>query len=100
MRCTKYCTFLYREYRDQATADGLPPKQLLSVSGDDDGKHYILYPTNIDTRGDFTYDLYLLIDSGSDTVGTQAVVDLDGDGYVEIVSAAYSQGRVYVHTFG
>jgi Tfp pilus tip-associated adhesin PilY1 len=28
-----------------------------------------------------------------------AVVDLDGDGYVEIVSAGYTAGKVYVHTF-
>ncbi len=33
------------------------------------------------------------------TTGTMAVVDLDGDGYVEIVSAGYTVGKVYVHTF-
>jgi hypothetical protein len=28
-----------------------------------------------------------------------AVLDLDGDGYTEIVSAGYTAGTVYVHTF-
>ena len=36
---------------------------------------------------------------GETTAGTMAVLDLDGDGYTEIVSAGYSAGTVYVHTF-
>ena len=28
-----------------------------------------------------------------------AVVDLDGDGYTEIISAGYTAGTVYVHTY-
>ena len=31
--------------------------------------------------------------------GTMAVVDLDGDGYTEIISAGYTAGEVYVFTF-
>ena len=27
------------------------------------------------------------------------ICDLDGDGYYEVVSAGYSAGTVYVHTF-
>ena len=41
------------------------------------------------------YELLL----GETTAGTMAVLDLDGDGYTEIVSAGYSAGTVYVHTF-
>jgi len=78
----------------------LPPKPLISLSGDDDGKHYLLYPSCVDCRGEFNYDIYELIDSGATTCGTMAVADLDGDGNAEIVSAAYTEGRVYVHTFG
>jgi Tfp pilus tip-associated adhesin PilY1 len=37
--------------------------------------------------------------SDETTTGTMAVVDLDGDGFVEIVSAGYTVGKVYVHTF-
>ena len=31
--------------------------------------------------------------------GTMAVVDLDGDGFTEIISAGYTAGEVYVFTF-
>ena len=31
--------------------------------------------------------------------GTMGVADLDGDGYYEIVSATYSEGMVYVHSY-
>ncbi len=86
---------IYSDYADQSTSDGLPPKPLISLSGDDDGKHYVLYPENPGgDRSDFSYDLYLLVDSGGNTAGTMAVRDLDGDGYVEIVSAGYSAGEV------
>ena len=33
------------------------------------------------------------------TAGTMAVLDIDGDGYTEIISAGYTAGTVYVHTF-
>ena len=36
---------------------------------------------------------------GETTAGTMAVVDLDGDGYTEIISAGYTAGTVYVHTY-
>jgi hypothetical protein len=36
---------------------------------------------------------------GEDTSGTMAILDLDGDGFMELVSAGYSAGTVYVHTF-
>lgn len=44
------------------------------------------------------FDKYKLL-LGETTAGTMAVLDLDGDGYTEIVSAGYSAGTVYVHTF-
>ena len=40
-----------------------------------------------------------MVDTEETTAGTMAVVDLDGDGYVEIISAGYTKGRVYVYTF-
>ena len=33
------------------------------------------------------------------TSGTMAIFDLDGDGHMELISAGYSAGTVYVHTF-
>ena len=36
---------------------------------------------------------------GGDTSGTMAIADLDGDGFMELISAGYSANIVYVHTF-
>jgi hypothetical protein len=43
---------------------------------------------------------YNLLFSGDTTVGTMTVADLDGDGFVELVFAAYSAGLVYVYSYG
>ena len=40
-----------------------------------------------------------MVDTEETTAGTMAVADLDGDGYVEVISAGYTKGRVYVFTF-
>ena len=40
-----------------------------------------------------------MVDTEQTTAGTMAVVDLDGDGYMEIVSAGFTAGTVYVYTF-
>lgn len=45
------------------------------------------------------YDMVSFIVTGEKTTGTQAIADIDGDGYTEIISAGYSVGKVYVHTF-
>jgi hypothetical protein len=43
--------------------DGSSLKPWISLSGDDDGKHYILYPKNED-KNDWNYDLQMIIDTG------------------------------------
>lgn len=85
-------------YSNQVTDGGFPVKPWISLSGDDDGKHYILYPVN-ENKTDWTYEKRIIIDTGKATSGTMAVADLDGDGYMEIVSAGFSADTVYVHTF-
>ena len=78
--------------------DGSRRKPWLSLSGDDDGNHYLLIPTTED-KTIFEYEKVTLIETGAKTAGTQAVEDIDGDGYTEIISAGYSAGHVYIHTF-
>lgn len=96
-------------------------KQWILLSGDDDGNHYMVYPTSED-RDDWNYETHLLVATGNltcyiedvmnqkhdkvclcilekATAGTMAVVDLDNDGYVEIIAAGYSAGEVYVFTY-
>jgi hypothetical protein len=46
------------------TAEDLPLKPWISLSGDDDGKHYVLYPTSED-KDDWTYDKNLIIETGN-----------------------------------
>ena len=91
--------FLYcSDYAAQKNEDGTSVKPWISLSGDDNGRHYILYPSSED-KNDWTYNQELIIDSEAQTVGTQAIVDLDGDGYMELIAAGYSADTVYVHTF-
>jgi len=86
------------EYGNTPNALGNMPKPWIALSGDDDGIHYILHPLSEDLDT-WEYDLKIMVDTEATTAGTMAVVDLDGDGYTEIISAGYTQGSVYVHTF-
>jgi len=86
------------DYESQTNEDGSRLKPWISLSGDDDGKHYLLYPQSED-KSDWNYDIETIIDTGADTSGTMAIMDLDGDGYQELISAGYSADKVYVHTF-
>jgi hypothetical protein len=56
---------LSSEYSEQTTEFG-PVKPWISLSGDDDGKHYVLYPRS-EARDDFTYDMHLIIETGEDS---------------------------------
>ena len=94
----KIAIYIRRDYEDTLNEDGTKRKPWISLSGDDDGNHYILIPTSED-KDDFIYETLTLIQTGGTTAGTQAVVDIDGDGYTEIVSAGFSVGKVYVHSF-
>ena len=47
------------DYEAQQTESGEPVKPFISLSGDDDGKHYILYPTSEDKD-----EKYLLVETG------------------------------------
>lgn len=73
-------------------------KPWIALSGDDDGRHYLLFPQSED-RADFNYDKVELFNTGKDTSGTMTIVDLDGDGFNEIVFAGFSAGTVYVYSY-
>jgi len=73
-------------------------KPYIMLSGDDDGRHYILTP-NSESAKDWTYTTHLLIDTNRTTVGKFAVADLDDDGYTEIVAAGFTTGELYVFTY-
>ena len=86
------------EYKNTPTESGAMPKPWIAISGDDDGIHYVMFPKSEDPE-DFEYDIQVMVDTQATTAGTMAVVDLDGDGYTEIISAGYTAGEVYVFTF-
>ena len=86
------------EYKNTPTESGDMPKPWIALSGDDDGKHYVMFPKSED-RDNMEYDIHVMVDTEATTAGTMAVVDLDGDGYTEIISAGYTAGEVYVFTF-
>jgi len=78
--------------------NGRQRKPYILVSGDDDGRHYVLEPNSEDPK-DWTYTKHILVDTEKTTSGKFAAVDLDGDGYTEIIAAGYSAGQIYVFTY-
>jgi len=86
------------EYQMTPNELGNLPKPWIALSGDDDGVHYILYPMS-EELDNWEYEMEVMVDTEETTAGTMAVADLDGDGYVEVISAGYTKGRVYVFTF-
>ena len=87
------------------------------MSGDDDGRHYLLFPLS-EERDNFEYERVELLNSGikvfliqnllhkisilntgEQTCGTLAIADLDGDGYTDLMFAAWSEGEVYVFSY-
>ena len=52
-------------FRDYETLqDGRKSKPWISLSGDDDGNHYVMYPKSEDPY-DWEYDLQLIIETGT-----------------------------------
>lgn len=52
-------------YSDYKTLeDGTERKPWISLSGDDDGKHYVMYPISED-KDNWEYDLQMIIDTGT-----------------------------------
>jgi len=86
------------EYKNTPNELGNQPKPWIALSGDDDGIHYIMHPMSEDPTN-WDYDLKIMVDTEATTAGTMAIYDFDGDGYMEIVSAGYTEGMVYVYTF-
>ena len=56
--------FNFSDYASQKTKDGSQVKPWISLSGDDDGKHYILYPDSED-KDNWIYHTELIIDTGT-----------------------------------
>lgn len=73
-------------------------KPYVLLSGDDDGKHYILEPVS-DDASDWTYNKHVLVDTKATTSGKFAVGDFDGDGYTDIVCAGFTSDMLYAFTY-
>ncbi|XP_066980095.1 uncharacterized protein [Macrobrachium rosenbergii] len=85
-------------YAEELAEDGRHHKPYILLSGDDDGKMYILDPATED-RGNWTYTKNILTDTEKMTVGKMAHGDVDGDGYEEVIVAGYTVGELYVYTY-
>lgn len=69
------------------------------LSGDDNGKLFMLRPKGSDTASPFTYIPYTLVDKSPGTVGEMAIGDLDADGYTDILLPCYTAGKVKILTY-
>ncbi|XP_050739302.1 uncharacterized protein LOC127009867 [Eriocheir sinensis] len=86
------------EFAAGVAEDGLPHKPYILLSGDDDGRMYVLFP-NSDLRDDWLYEKHILLDTEKTTIGKMAHGDFDGDGYEEVAVAGYSIGQLYLYTY-
>ncbi|CAL8095604.1 unnamed protein product [Orchesella dallaii] len=87
-----------KAYEEETLPGGGKRKPYILLSGDDDGRHYILEPVSDDPT-DWTYNKHILVDTERTTVGKFAVGDFDGDGYTDIVCAGYTSGTLYAFTY-
>ncbi|XP_046577390.1 uncharacterized protein LOC124285231 isoform X2 [Haliotis rubra] len=72
-----------------------PYKRPFIVSGDDDGRAYVLLCTSYD----WTYNLSPFLDVGQGTVGQITVEDVNEDYKLDIFVPAYDQGVVHVYQY-
>ncbi|XP_067667933.1 uncharacterized protein [Haliotis asinina] len=72
-----------------------PYKRPFIVSGDDDGRAYVLLCTSYD----WTYNLSPFLDVGQGTVGQITVEDVNEDYKLDIFVPAYNQGLVHVYQY-
>ncbi|KAG0723723.1 hypothetical protein GWK47_042066 [Chionoecetes opilio] len=61
------------DFEAEMAEDGLPHKPYILLSGDDDGRVYVLYPES-DARDDWTYQKHILLDTEGKTTGVTASV--------------------------
>lgn len=67
------------------------------MSGDDDGKAYIL-ESESESHTNWKYTTTAFLGTGSDTVGEIAYADVDGDDHTELFVPDYNKGLVYVYS--
>ena len=72
-------------------------KPFILLSGNGDGRHYVLQPASQEA-GDWTYERQTLVTAGG-TAGQVAAADLDGDGFTELVTAGHTAGMLYVFSY-
>jgi len=87
-----------KDYEDSRLPDGRQKKPYIFLSGDDDGKHYILKPLS-ESPTDWSYEKHLLIDTNGTTSGKFAIGDFNGDTYTDIITAGYTTGIISAFTY-
>ncbi|XP_064610023.1 uncharacterized protein LOC135473979 isoform X2 [Liolophura sinensis] len=67
------------------------------LSGDDNGKAYILTPTSSEPNS-WDYQMTTFLEVSSGPVGSIVSADVDGDNYKEVFVSAYEKGEINVFT--
>ena len=69
-------------------------KPYIMLSGDDDGKHYMLEPLS-QSPTECSYENHVLLDTATQTRGKFAVADSTGEGYPELTPPGSTPGLIY-----
>ncbi|KAJ8298842.1 hypothetical protein KUTeg_022902 [Tegillarca granosa] len=73
-------------------------KPSILLSGDDNGRAYLLVPTSA-SNTDWSYNLTTFLDAGDGTVGELTYADVDNDGFNEVFVPSYSTNELFVFKF-
>ncbi|XP_072024517.1 uncharacterized protein [Amphiura filiformis] len=73
-------------------------KPLIMLSGDDDGNVY-LFENNADADPAVWSYTFKSFFSSNGTVGSPAINDIDGDGYMDVFVPASTDGQIHTYTF-
>lgn len=72
-------------------------KPVIILSGDDDGRLYLLEAVHDDDPSNWEYTLTKLYESGGSIVGQSSVQDVDNDGYPEIFVPVYHWNTILIY---
>ena len=71
-------------------------KPFILMTGDDDGRVYVVKPLNDADPSDWSYKADVLFEAVGNTIGDLTYADVDGDGVKEVFVPVFNAGQVHI----